>query len=115
MEISFKIRKLRKLKKYTQKELAKICSVSSNTIARIERNQQIPKTTTLTKIAKALETDIDTLTSEIDMNVHPAGKKFYSTLTKLNDTNFEKLAEVAEMYLMKQQSEISQSINDIKK
>lgn len=51
-----RIRKLRKKKRMSLEELGKQIGISPNTIARWEREELIPRGTSVAKVAKALET-----------------------------------------------------------
>lgn len=53
-ELGKKIRETRKLKGYTQEELAEMVELSPNFIGYLERGKQIPSLKTLDKIATAL-------------------------------------------------------------
>lgn len=61
-----KVKNLRKQKKLTQQELAKIVGLSQSTIGMIESNRQGASKETLIKLAKALDTTVDYLLSEED-------------------------------------------------
>ena len=54
MAIGENIRKIRKEKKLTQKELGKLCGMSEAQIGQYENGLRNPKMETLKKIAKAL-------------------------------------------------------------
>ena len=56
MSIGERIRNLRKKNKLSQAELGEAVGVESNTISRWERNDLIPKGTSLARIARALST-----------------------------------------------------------
>lgn len=56
MSIGERIRNLRKKNKLSQAELGEAAGVESNTISRWERNDLIPKGTSLARIARALST-----------------------------------------------------------
>ncbi len=56
MSIGERIRKLRKKNGLSQAELGETVGVESNTISRWERNDLIPKGTSLARIARALNT-----------------------------------------------------------
>lgn len=58
MEIGDKIRYIRKEKKITQKELARICGISNTYLSDIERMRTNPSIKTLKSIAKSLNTDV---------------------------------------------------------
>ena len=59
MEISEKIRTLRKRKHMTQVELAKTAGISVMTLRRYENGDREPKITVLNEIAQALGTDLN--------------------------------------------------------
>lgn len=61
MEISRKIAKARKLKGFTQEELADKTNVTVRTIQRIENGESLPRAYTLKSIATALEMDYEDL------------------------------------------------------
>lgn len=55
MNIGKAIVKLRKAKKLSQGDLAKICKISQTSLSQIEKGYKKPRTTTLKKISKALD------------------------------------------------------------
>lgn len=55
------VRRVRRAKDITQKELAEICGMTENAIHLIERTNRTPTLETARLIAKALETTIDEL------------------------------------------------------
>ena len=55
------IRELRKAKKISQEELAKLCHVSRQTINAIENNKYDPSLALAFDLAKRLETTVDNL------------------------------------------------------
>jgi putative transcriptional regulator len=55
------IRELRKAKKISQEELAKLCQVSRQTINAIENNKYDPSLSLAFDLAKWLETTVDNL------------------------------------------------------
>ncbi|MCM8809203.1 MAG: helix-turn-helix transcriptional regulator [Candidatus Omnitrophica bacterium] len=57
-ELGKKIKEIRKIKKFTQAELAWKIKVSPNFIGLIERGEKMPSLETLIKISKALEIPI---------------------------------------------------------
>jgi phage repressor protein C with HTH and peptisase S24 domain len=63
MHISESIKKYRKIKELTQKELAKLAGVSSTSIAMWERRETEPKIGNVEALAKALSITIEALTS----------------------------------------------------
>lgn len=66
MTLGNAIKELRLTKKYSQRKLALLSNVSNTTISRIESDSVTPDTDTLSKIANALKTDINTFISYID-------------------------------------------------
>lgn len=52
------IRKIRREKGLTQKQLGELCGINESNIGKYERGKQDPKTETLNKIAKALSVDV---------------------------------------------------------
>ena len=58
------ILKLRKRKKFTQKELAELVGVSHPRISEIEKGKANPTLSLLSRIADALETTVSRLTRE---------------------------------------------------
>ena len=60
--ITKNLRKLRKAKELSQEKLARLADVANNTIIKIEAGKnQNPTLDTLSKIAKALEINVDEL------------------------------------------------------
>lgn len=59
--VGLKIREIRKAKNLTQEKLAESADVNQRHIVRIETAEGEPSLTTLKKIAKALDVDIDIL------------------------------------------------------
>lgn len=60
-----KIRKLRKEKGLTQKQLGELCGIADSNIRKYESGKQNPKLETLQKIAKALDVPITALRADI--------------------------------------------------
>ena len=60
-----KIREIRKEKGITQQGLATKAGIAREMVNRYERGVSVPDTTTLIKIAKALDTTIDNLVSDM--------------------------------------------------
>jgi transcriptional regulator, XRE family len=56
-----KINELRKKKKLSQEDLAKICNVTRQTISAIENNKYDPTLSLAFQLAKILETTVDKL------------------------------------------------------
>ncbi|MGK9185494.1 helix-turn-helix transcriptional regulator [Priestia filamentosa] len=56
-----KIRELRKIKKMSQEQLAKVCKVSRQTINAIENNKYDPTLDLAFRLAESLETRVDEL------------------------------------------------------
>ncbi|MBK3493690.1 helix-turn-helix transcriptional regulator [Viridibacillus sp. YIM B01967] len=59
-----RIQELRKVKKLTQDEIAKLCNVSRQTINAIENNKYDPSLSLAFDLAKSLETTVDELFNE---------------------------------------------------
>lgn len=71
MSLGAKIKKLRKTKKMTQKELADIIGVKTITIRKYESDEREPKIEVLEKIASALDTNIwELLDTQNNTNIH---------------------------------------------
>ena len=60
-----KIRKLRKEKGLTQKQLGELCGIADSNIRKYESGKQNPKLETLQKIARALDVPITALRADI--------------------------------------------------
>lgn len=60
-----KIREIREEKGITQCKLAQDAGIAREMVNRYERGRSIPDTITLIKIAKALDTSIDSLVSDL--------------------------------------------------
>lgn len=56
-----KIRELRKAKKLSQEEVAKLCNVTRQTINAVENNKYDPSLSLAFDLAKSLETTVDGL------------------------------------------------------
>lgn len=74
------IRKLRKQKKYTQKQLGEICGIADSNIRKYETGTQNPKLETLQKIASALDVPVEMLQEDL------AKKYIWSSENSINDT-----------------------------
>ncbi|MFN9068031.1 MAG: helix-turn-helix domain-containing protein [Bdellovibrionales bacterium] len=87
---------LRKLRQYTQLELAKKSTVSQSTIAQIESDRKDPSVKSLQKVAKALDVHIAVLFSEDNVLVFDMErlKKKYDDVEKLNPTLEQALGRV---------------------
>lgn len=61
MSFGYKLKKLRKSKKLTQKELAQLLYLSQSSIARFEKEEILPTSDTLNKIANFFDVSTDYL------------------------------------------------------
>ena len=57
-QIPVNLSSIRKLLRYTQREVAKIADIDSNYYAKVERGISVPSLKTMIKIAKALDVSI---------------------------------------------------------
>ena len=79
-----KIRKQRKLKKYTLEQIAEKLDVSTTFIGQIERAKGIPSLEPLVKIANVLEVSIDSLVFE-DLNTKSGNTHFVNKIVELTE------------------------------
>lgn len=89
-----RLRELRKGKKMTQRELAKLLNVSINTISCWETNKQEPNRETYAKIAEIFDVTVDFLFGRIDsekdleyMYVSPIEKEILKLVQKIKEAN----------------------------
>lgn len=61
INVENKIRELRKKKKLSQEEVAKLCNVTRQTINAVENNKYDPSLSLAFDLAKSLETTVDRL------------------------------------------------------
>lgn len=85
--INDNISKMRKLKKISQRELARRCGISGQMISKIENNLSNPSIETLNKIAEVLEVSLSDLTG-IEVSTCKIDED--GNLIKTNDTQLEK-------------------------
>ncbi len=64
--LGLRIREIRKQKKLTQEQLAKICNIEKANLSRIESGITNPTVLTLQKMSKALEVQINTFFNGIE-------------------------------------------------
>ena len=85
-------------RKLTQAELAKLSGVSQSTIAQIESGKKDPSTSTLKKIAQAMDVHLSVLFATDDVHIFdmPRLKKKYQHVDKLNDTLYTALGKVVQ-------------------
>ncbi len=80
MTVAENIRRLRKEKGLTQKQLGKLCSppIAESAIRQYELGLRNPKLENLRRISEALETPIYNLTDEFETNPYPNEEKHFS-------------------------------------
>lgn len=89
MNFSEKLKKLRKDKKITQEELAKIINVERSSIGKYESSNTIPSNDTLIKIATYFNVSIDYLLGKTETpnntpaNIYPISKKKFPLLGEI--------------------------------
>lgn len=79
MTIGQRIKELRKMFGYTQKQLAAACGIDDATLRKYENGQLNPRPSTLETIAKELDINVDTLlgsTADCTMTMHNLFKAF---------------------------------------
>lgn len=69
-DLGSRIKGLRKEKKMSQGDLALLCSTTSAAISRYENGKRIPRSDTVARIARALDTSVDYL---LDSTLHADG------------------------------------------
>ncbi len=94
-----KIREIRRLRDFTQAELAEMCNLSNNFIALLERGRNAPSIGTLEKLADALNVSISELfefereTGKIDER-----EKAIQKLTRVRNTkDFKLIGDIADL------------------
>lgn len=60
-DLGSRIKTMRKEKKMSQSDLAMLCSTTSAAISRYENGKRIPRSDTVARIARALDTSVDYL------------------------------------------------------
>lgn len=91
-----RLKYLRQVRKYSQKELAKRSGVSQSTIAQIESGRMDPSIKTLEKIAKALDAEpaiFFTKAHVLVFDLHKL-KHNYDHIDKLNPTLYKALDQI---------------------
>lgn len=92
MVIGDRIKALRKEAKLTQKQLGELCNINEANIRKYESNRQIPKISTLKRIADALDVSVGYLQGYEPIN----GKEIYDALENGNYEHLLKLAQNVE-------------------
>jgi transcriptional regulator with XRE-family HTH domain len=87
MNIGDKITVLRKQKKLSQADLAKVAEVSREIIGRYERNEASPSIEVAKKIAAALEVSLDYLSGAENSIIDRKSLKRLEDIEKLPDTD----------------------------
>lgn len=87
MDLGSNIKKNRKLKDLTQKELANLVGVTASTITKYENNSLEPNIDTIGKIATALNTSVNDL---LGMTSNPRLEWFISDITSIAASHDEK-------------------------
>lgn len=93
MSVGKNIKRIRKQKGFTQKELAEKLGVSQQNLAQYEGDKRNPKLETIIKIADGLNVSIDELTTGTDENEIIVDQKtldivIKNTITQFNHTEF---------------------------
>ncbi|MEG0468970.1 MAG: helix-turn-helix transcriptional regulator [Longicatena sp.] len=88
--IGEKITELRIHKKYTQKQLAQLCNVSSAAISKWENNQSLPDISTLPILARIFQISIDELLCfEPELSLQQVDELVKDIVEKFSSTSFE--------------------------
>ncbi len=94
MSLGSKIKKLRKIKKMTQSELADIIGVKTITIRKYESDEREPKFEIIEKLADALNVDVfSLLAANMDLYEDSHGNLISYDPTSINSPNIEDLDE----------------------
>lgn len=80
MSIGENIKKLRKEKGYTQKQLAEMSGIATITLQQYELSKRTPQTEQLIKLSSALQVDINSLLEDTDSPILKAMKNSDSPL-----------------------------------
>lgn len=106
--IGEKIKEYRKLKRLTQKELAKKIGMGDTTIANYEKGFRTPKKNTLFKLAKAFDISIDDLfppiqtTNIVSLPLTNTAKEISDTVERLEEPRRVIVLDTAKMQLEEQ-------------
>jgi len=88
-----KVKKLRKLKRLTQNDLADLLGLSQSTIGMIEKNRQGASNDTLIKLANALDTTVDYLLSGDEQREEVNVPQLYSSKYKVTSRDLSQYTE----------------------
>ncbi|MDB1956622.1 helix-turn-helix domain-containing protein [Clostridium tertium] len=100
MSLGSKIKKLRKIKKMTQSELADIIGVKTITIRKYESDEREPKFEIIEKLADALDVDVfSLLAANMDLYEDSHGNLISYDPSSINCPNIEDLDEEQLQYL----------------
>lgn len=80
---------LRKAKKFSQEELAKLAGVHTNVLGRYERGEAKPSIEIAVKLAEALEVSLDFLVGKSDIELDKAIAEKIITIQKLPEQDRE--------------------------
>ena len=98
-KIGDRIAYLRKVRGYSQKELADQSSITQSMLSQIESNRKEPSLENLVKIASALDVHPGVLFAEDHVHIFDIKRirRKYKSKAELNDTLYRSCAEVLEL------------------
>lgn len=87
MKIGVTLKKIRKDRKLTQVEFAKICGINQTYLSEIEQGHKIPTIPTLERIAKKLKIPVEVLSflSLTKDDIDPKKKKSFESIKSATD------------------------------
>lgn len=85
MDLGSRITELRKIKNWSQSQLAKNIAVSREIVGRYERNDAIPSIEVAKRLADALDVSLDYLVGNAEQKMDKTTRKKIQEINKLND------------------------------
>jgi transcriptional regulator with XRE-family HTH domain len=98
MTFGSRLKALRKEQRMLQKDLAILLDLSSDTIAKYERNQRTPNPDTLQKISSIFNTSVDYLLCNTDIQTSPEEQFLLDDVSDDLDEMDKKIDEFAEKH-----------------
>ena len=100
MEFGERLTAIRKEKKISQSELAKMVGIHANVLGRYERGEARPFVETAVKLAQALNVSADYLLGNTELDIDTETLKRLEDMSKLSDDNKQRIFEVIDSMIL---------------
>ena len=100
MEFGERLTAIRKEKKISQSELAKMVGIHANVLGRYERGEARPFVETAVKLAQALNVSADYLRGNTELDIDTETLKRLEDMSKLSDDNKQRIFEVIDSMIL---------------